>query len=270
VVDSSDGQAIEHGTVYVARPDHHLLVEEGRLRVVMGPKENRRRPAADALFRSAALAYGPRVVGVVLTGALDDGTAGLHAIKRRGGVAVVQDPEEADFPSMPRTAIENVDVDHVLRLADMPATLVRLAGEPAGPLPRPARELVTEVKMAAGDMEDVAALGRPSTYGCPECGGVLWEIDDQHLLRFRCRVGHAYGAESLLAEQDEGVEDALWAALRALEENTSLQQRVASRLRNQKQEGPARRVEERARAAERHAEQVRRLLGSLEKPAVGG
>jgi two-component system, chemotaxis family, protein-glutamate methylesterase/glutaminase len=262
---AQDGDPIRRGTVCVARPDHHLLVEEQHVRVVRGPKENRHRPAVDTLFRSAALAHGPRVVGVVLTGALSDGTSGLLAIKERGGVAIVQDPDDADFPSMPRSALHAVAVDHTLPLTEIPAVLSRLAREAAGDEPAGSKQMEREVAMAAGAPEDTNTFGHPSTYGCPECGGVLWDVDDKHLIRFRCRVGHAYSAESLLSDQEEGIEEALWAALRALEENATLQTRVAGRLRERRQDAPALRVEERVRTAQRHADQVRRLLSTLEK-----
>src|SRR5262245_34861077 len=211
-----DGEPVRGGNVYVASPDHHLLIEDGRVRVARGPKENRHRPSVDPLFRSAAVSYGRRVIGVVMTGALDDGTAGLRTIKQRGGLALVQDPAEADFPSMPRSAIENVAVDRVLPLREIPVALAELAGKPVDGTAPPDAAAETEALMATGEPESTDKLGKPSAFGCPECGGVLWEIDDAQLLRFRCRVGHAYSADSLVVEQTEGVEDALWAALRAL------------------------------------------------------
>jgi len=175
---AADGAPIRRGQIYVAPPDQHLLVERGRLRVVRGPRENRYRPAVDPLFRTAALAYGPRVVGVILTGALDDGTAGLLAIKQRGGVAVVQDPAEALYSGMPRSALEHVAVDYCMPLAEIAPLLARLIGEPTqeeGMYPMP-EELEQEVRLAE---IDIAALtddehpGTPSAFSCPECGGVL-------------------------------------------------------------------------------------------------
>jgi two-component system chemotaxis response regulator CheB len=262
-----DGARIEHGHIYIAPPDRHLLVERNLIRVTHGPKENRYRPAVDPLFRSAARAYGPRVVGVILTGALDDGTAGLRDVKQRGGVAVVQDPLDALYPGMPKSALANVRVDYCLPLAEIAPTLVRLAHEPAaeeGAYPVPdeleIENSITENSYEA-DMEAVGKLGVPSNFTCPECHGTLWEIRDGELLRFRCHVGHAYSADSLLAEQDENLENTLWAAVRALEENAHLARRVAKRLRERDpQSRVAERIGERAQNTEQHAQLLRQML----------
>src|SRR5437660_3614276 len=225
-VQASDGMEIKHGRIYVAPPDHHMLVGHGYVRVVRGPKENRHRPAIDPLFRSAALAYGRQVVGVVLTGALDDGTAGLYAIKQRGGIAIVQNPKEALYPSMPRSALEHVNIDYCLSLSDIGPRLERLAHQQAGeegayPVPEDMEEEVKYVEMNLDNavFSTNERVGKPSAFSCPECGGVLWELRDQDLLRFRCRVGHAFSVESVEAAQVEQLEDALWTALKTLEED---------------------------------------------------
>lgn len=230
----ADGEPIRHGRIYVAPPDHHLLVEkDGTVRLTRGPHENGHRPAVDTLFRSAARAYGPRVIGVVLTGTLDDGTAGLQAVKRRGGLAVVQDPEDALFASMPRAAIEGVRVDHVAPLAEIGPTLDRLAHQaaPAESKTPVTPDLEDEVKVAEFDINHLEGRreGKPSGYACPDCKGVLWEVEEDDLLRFRCRVGHAFSPESLLASQSDALEDALWTALRALEESAALAERLSER-----------------------------------------
>jgi two-component system chemotaxis response regulator CheB len=269
-----DGEAIEYGRIYIAPPDHHLLVESERVRVVRGPKENRARPAADPLFRSAAWAYGTRVVGVVLTGALDDGTAGLAAIKQRGGVAVAQDPEEALYPGMPGSAVENVTVDYCLPLAGIAPLLTRLASTPAPdesiyPIPE---ILSIETRMARREqskMEDVEKLGSPSAFTCPECRGTLWELKDGDLLRFRCHVGHAFSAESLMAEQSEELESALWAALRSLEENAALARRLAARAREHNHQISLIRYEDNASQIEQHADVIRQVLNNNEKISGG-
>jgi len=260
-----DGMAIEHECIYVAPPDHHLLVEPGHVHVVRGPRENRHRPALDPLFRSAAHAYGPRVVGVVLTGALDDGTAGLLAVKRRGGIAVVQDPDEALYPGMPRSALANVAVDYTLPLSAIGPFLARLAREPAaeeGAYPVP-EDMEMEAKLVGMDMATMNGserAGKTSPFSCPECGGVLWELQDGELLRFRCRVGHAFSVDSILAEQSDVLEEALWAALKTLEESASLSRHLASQARKRGQSHVAERFEERLRRAERHAALIRQLL----------
>lgn len=260
-----DGAPIEYGHIYIAPADHHLLVHAGHMRAVRGPRENRHRPAVDPLFRSAARTYGPRVIGVVLTGALDDGTAGLQAIKTRGGMAVVQDPADSLFPSMPQSAIEHVPVDYVLPLADIAATLVRLAHEPAPeevrfPVPD---NMNTEANIAAMDpaaLHESVRLGPPSNYSCPECGGVLHEIQDKEILRFRCRVGHAFSSESVLAEQSQVLETALWTALNTLEESASLSRRMLRQAQANGRDWLARRFEAKVREAEQRAEVIRQVL----------
>ena len=263
----ADGEEIQTGRIYVAPPDYHLLLEPGRVLLTRGPAENGHRPAVDTLFRSAARAYGPRVQGVVLTGTLDDGTAGLQAIKMRGGVALAQDPEEALFASMPRSAIENVPVDYVLPLAGLAETLVRLAHEPASER-RDAvpPEIETSVETETGVAEfDMAALetpreGQPSVFACPDCHGVLWEVNDGDLLRFRCRVGHAFSPETLLATQSDNLEDALWIALRALEESAALAGRLKDRAAERGHALAAERFSEQSRDAFQRAAIIRQAL----------
>ena len=230
-VHPADNTKIERGCIYIAPPDHHMLIEQGRVRVIRGPRENRHRPAVDPSLRSAALAYGPRVIGVILTGALDDGTAGLLAVKRRGGIAVVQDPEDALYPSMPQNAIDYVDVDYTIPLSQIAPLLKHLVDEKTPdeatyPVPPDMNNEVSVVAMNRNASNEHDHIGIPSVYSCPECGGVLWEIQDHSLLRFRCRVGHAFTLETMLAQQEETLEEALWTALKTLEESASLTQRM--------------------------------------------
>ncbi|MFN6527481.1 chemotaxis protein CheB [Nostoc sp. ChiSLP03a] len=263
---AQDGEAIVRGSIYVALPDYHLLVEKGYLRLTRGAKENRCRPAIDPLFRSAARTYGQQVIAVLLTGLLDDGTAGLMAVKMRRGVAIVQNPDDALYPDMPRNAIENVeDIDHILPLSDIPSTLVALVNtpmevQPENPVPS---EMEFESKIVQLDLEAVEdegnRPGKPSTFGCPDCGGILWELNEGNLLRFRCRTGHAYSAETLLATQSEKVEDALWIALRALEEKASLSHRMASRMEVRNQ-ALAARFKEEAHSAKESSAIIREVL----------
>jgi len=263
-VHAKDNEKIKSGRIYVAPPDFHMLIADGAVRLVRGPIENNTRPAIDPTCRTAARSYGPRVVGVILSGALDDGAAGLHAIKERGGVAVVQDPADALFPDMPQNALDAAAVDHILPKARIAALLDRLAREPveAARIAVP-EELQKETEIEAMDMKipDDDKPGKPSVYGCPDCGGVLWEIQDDELLRFRCRVGHAYSSEGLLAAQTEGLDSALWTAYRALQENASLARRLAERAKNSGQKKLiVDRFEERAQSAAEHAETVKQLL----------
>ena len=227
-----DGASIEPGRIYVAPPDRHMLLERGRVRIVRGPKENRHRPAIDPLFRSAAWAYGPRVIGVVLTGELDDGTAGLWAIKTCGGVSVVQDPDDAIAQSMPRNALAYNDVDHCVALSELGALLTRLVAEelPVGEAPGVPDAVKTEVEFAAmnGRMEDMGKLGAVSSFTCPTCRGALWELTSEGLLHYRCHTGHAFAPESLVAEQSVAVENALYSALRVVEEKSAVLRRLGA------------------------------------------
>jgi two-component system, chemotaxis family, protein-glutamate methylesterase/glutaminase len=268
-----NGEAIEHGRIYIAPPDYHLPVERGRARIVRGPKENRARPAADPLFRSAALAYGTRVVGVVLSGVLDDGTAGLAAIKRRGGLTVAQDPREALYPGMPRSAMENVAPDHCLPVAGIAPLLARLASVPAKDdavyaVPEILNVETRIARLEESEMEDVEKIGEISAFTCPACNGALWELRDGDLLRFRCHVGHAFSAENLMAEQSEELENALWAALRSLEENAALSRRMAVRASERNHTISVMQFEENARQVEQHAAVIRQVLHYNEKAPV--
>ncbi len=237
VVHPSDGERIVTGRIYVAPPDFHLLVDRKRIRLVRGPRENGHRPAIDPMFRSASVAFGPRVIGVVLTGNLDDGTSGLAAIKRHGGLALVQDPEDALFPSMPQSAIEHVPVDRVAPIhAIWPALDVLMKT----PIEKREHTImsddVTENELAAGQLSAIEQPerhpGRVSAFSCPDCGGVLSELSDGDFVRFRCRVGHAGTGEGRVAKQSDILDDALWTALRSLEESVSLARQLAERYKD--------------------------------------
>ena len=260
----TDGEAIRPGHIYIAPPDHHLLINGSRIRLSRGPTENGHRPAIDTLFRTAAVAAGPRVIGVVLSGALDDGTAGLQAIKRRGGLAVVQDPEDALFSSMPRSAVDHVAVDQILPLPAIAPALATLAREPVtereGADVPPEMEIESEIARMDMAAIETPRAGEPSGYTCPECHGALWEVQDEGMARFRCRVGHAYSSDSLLAAQAQGLEDALWIALRALEESAALAGRLHERAHQRGHALAASRFEEQAHDTLERAAIVRRAL----------
>ena len=263
-VHPEDGAPIELGCVYVAPPDRHLLVENGHVRLVRGPRENGARPAVDPLFRSAARAYGARVIGIVLTGNLDDGTSGLMSIKSAGGLAIVQDPDDALYGGMPSSALRHVRADHVATLDEIPGILVRRVGElveqkGGGPV---ARQQNAEVDISEMDREALESprAGVPSGYACPECHGALWEVDEGGLLRFRCRVGHAYSIENLLAAHGSSMDAALWAAYRALEERAALTARMGARMEERGQESLAQRYKEQTAETLQRAELIRRVL----------
>lgn len=260
----ANGTPIKYGHIYVAPPDYHMLLEQENIHLVHGPRENRHRPAIDPLFRSAAIAYGQRTIGIVLTGMLNDGTSGLLAIKRSGGITIVQDPAEAAYPDMPNSALQHVQVDYCLPVFEIGELLTKLTHEPIADTvqvtPTDVLEEVGAVKMETSLIGENALGGKPSTFSCPECGGVLWEIQDNTFLRFRCRVGHAFSAENVLLEQGEQIEKALWSALKALEEKSSLSRRMAQHARENQQYRSALYLETNAQQVEQDAFVLRQLL----------
>jgi two-component system, chemotaxis family, protein-glutamate methylesterase/glutaminase len=270
VEEAEDGKRWKNGVLYVASPDRHLTVDGPLVRSTRGPRENRHRPAIDPLFFSAALHFGPAAVGVVLSGTLDDGTAGAAAIKRHGGTIVVQDPREALFASMPSNVIEHTLVDHVVTLDTLVPTIARILEAPLPAVTRRADpDLALEVHMATLEpeaLEQQERPGRPSPYSCPDCGGVLWEIDDKgsELTRFRCRVGHAFSPETMITAQSEQLEEALWSAVKTLEETVRLSHRLATSERQRGHEWMAARFEEKEREAKTRVEAIRRVLGRID------
>ncbi len=265
VSDAEDGAPIQPGHVYIACPGRHLVLEAGQMRVVYGPRENNVRPAIDPLFRSAARTYGPRVVGVILSGTLDDGSAGLIAIKQRGGIAIVQDPKEATYSGMPANALKYLQPDYVAPVSQIPPLLAKLAAMPAFPetqYPVPLQlKIESEIPIQGeGTMEQMEQIAKLSVFTCPECHGTLYELHDGDLVRFRCQTGHAYSLDTLEDQQSQQVEAALWAALRALEEKAELFHRIAQRGELNRRETMAGKYEERALIAERQAETLHKLL----------
>ena len=259
-----DGEPIAPGRVYVAPPDRHLLLEPGHVRLTRGPKENHFRPAIDPLFRSAAVTSGPRVIGVVLSGLLDDGTAGLWAIKDRGGLAVVQEPEEALFPAMPRSALEYVAVDHrrpAAELGPLLAQLVRLPALDEGGTPV-SEELYIEHRIAMADNaleRGVTKLGTPSLYTCPECAGVLIQLHGDGPLRFRCHTGHAFSADALVAQAAESIEEHLWNVVRTMDEHLLLLRQIADQLHAAGNVPAAERLLDQAHTVQQQTQTVRQV-----------
>jgi two-component system chemotaxis response regulator CheB len=260
---AADGQPLASGHVYVARPDFHLLVDGQQLRVVHGPSENGFRPAIDPLFRTVARSFGPMAIGMILSGALSDGTYGLSVIKHHGGTAIVQDPDDATIPSMPRSAIAAVDVDHVLPAADIAGVIMELL------CVRPKRE---ENMARSGDLEPQLAdketkvaemeqrFGAASALTSPDCGGALWEMQEGRVLRYQCHVGHQYAPDNLDAAQRDAVDSALWSAVRVLEEHAELKLRMARRAADNGLSVVSDGFEEGARDAHRHAQSIRSVL----------
>lgn len=261
---ATDGARLEAGRIFVAPPDQHLTVGRGIMRLSHGPKENGFRPAVDPLFRSAARCYGGDVMGVILSGALDDGTYGLKVVKDSGGIAVVQNPEEATHPGMPLSALRFVDVDHVADATDIAKLIVKWCGVYEGEgVMAGRRDKDTEPQSLAGetDVEEMEHdFGPPSGLTCPDCGGALWEIHNGELARYRCHVGHQYTTEGLDAEQSDAVEGALWSAVRVLEEHADLRKRMADRAERSGMMAVATGFADSAVESQRQAHTIRELL----------
>jgi two-component system chemotaxis response regulator CheB len=263
---AEDGEKFERGHIYIAPPERHLLVESERLRLGWGPRENHAKPALDPLFRSCALCCAPRAIGAVLTGTLGDGAAGLLALKQCGAITVVQDPSDAAFPEMPTAALTRSKPDHVVGLAGMPSLLEALVRQPVGqPTPVP-QGLEYEVDIASGarsNMRELDGIGRGSVLACPDCHGVMWEIEDGGLVRYRCHVGHAFSAELMSLALDENLTRALPPQLRALDERTA----VARKLQKQASEAGRTRIaeswERKAREFEEEARSSATRSGAL-------
>jgi two-component system chemotaxis response regulator CheB len=253
------GDAIQPGTIYVAPPDNHLQVRHGTVEVVRGPKDNGHRPAVDVLFRTAAASYGSRVIGVVLSGYQDCGTAGMMSIKARGGIAVVQDPLTAVAAEMPRNVIQRVAVDHVVHPQELPGVLATLVATPAGPTAEPG----TFVKQLEG-----TELGQRAEVACPICQGVLTEAQPGLFQHFRCHVGHAFTLQALVRNQSDEMERAMWAAVRALEESAALARRIAVPANGEQKQ----RLTEKANTHARQADYIRQILlhGNLLSPLDAG
>jgi two-component system, chemotaxis family, protein-glutamate methylesterase/glutaminase len=255
--------SIEPGTIYLAVPDHHLILKKDRMVLGRGPRENMARPAIDPLFRSAAIAFGPRVVGVVLSGMLNDGAAGLEAIKRCGGIAIVQDPEDSIASEMPLSALAAVEADFspkAARIGDLLADIAQQSAGEATPIPP---ELQLEVDIAAGeriDSEVLTGLADPVALTCPQCGGVMSEVRGSRPLRFRCQVGHALTADAMAKQQENTVDEALRVALRIIEERAELVHRMAEDGRKTGRRAVAEMYDERSSEYRRYADIIREAV----------
>ena len=223
---AEDGDEILMGHLYIAPADGHLLVKETTLHIGKGPQENRYKPSINVLFRSAAAAWSNHVIAIILTGLLDDGTAGMIAVKKSGGVTIVQDPDDAEYPDMPNAVLKSIAVDYRIPVAAMGDVLKTLTALPQQPtIPAPA-DVLTEASISERvsiGFNEVQQLGEQSIYACPDCGGGLFEIKDiEGNDRYRCHVGHAYSEFTLAHRQAEALESTLWVALRMMEERRNL------------------------------------------------
>ena len=264
-----DGEPITPGKIYVAPPDLHMLVRPGHVILRRGPHENRSRPAINPLFRSAAVSYRSRVIGVVLSGTLDDGAAGLVAVKLCGGICVVQDPADAMWPEMPRNALKHDHVDHTVPIAMLGKLLTRLVREPPPPMPPIPANLILEAKIAALETfmpTEPGTLGRPTRLSCPQCGGVLNEVTEEGSTRFRCQVGHAFTEEALMAAQNDELERALESAMRIHRDRVSLFRRMQHHSEQQSMPHAAARWREGADESDHAATLISQALDLLRRP----
>jgi len=260
------GETLQNGHIYVAPPDEHLMVERGHVRLTRGPREHRFRPAIDPLFRSAAEHYGERAIGIVLSGNMADGTPGLLSIKHAGGIAIVQDPEEAEVPAMPLSALRRVDVDYVLPVEQMGGVVTELVMNGHRDTSKTRRtaartDSAPSPEHPDGDALETGGLNGPlSPFTCPDCGGSLWELKEGSLVRYRCHVGHGYAEDSLAVAQNGKLEDTLWSALRAIEESIELKKRMLARAESRNLKAMVPGLNRDIADLERRAEALRTIL----------
>jgi two-component system, chemotaxis family, protein-glutamate methylesterase/glutaminase len=264
---AQDGQAFKSGHVYLAPPDQHMLIARGKLMLSKGARENRFRPAIDPLFRSAAVTYGNHVIGIILTGYLDDGTSGMLAIKRCGGICVAQDLNDALYPDMPQSVITNVGADYCVPIAQMGALLAELVGKEPPASKKIPEDLVIEAKIAqrvVSDLPAVEMLGDKTPFTCPDCGGTLWEKAEAGHLKYRCHVGHAFTPRILLAQQTEKIEETLWVALRMFEERQNLLEVMSKQERGKARPSFSQRITD----SKVHIDRIRAILQANGKDSI--
>ncbi|HEY9757605.1 MAG TPA: chemotaxis protein CheB [Oculatellaceae cyanobacterium] len=260
VKNPQNGEVPVPGVVYVAPANQHMILKPNFIQLGRGPRENGCRPSVNALFRTAAFSYGERVVGIIMSGALNDGTAGLMNIKGQGGVAIVQKPEEALFPGMPLSALEFVDVDYVLGISDIAGQLISIVDEPVNSLPALSQNSESHVYEAGAAGLREGMEGTPSHFSCPSCGGVLWQSALEDFQEYKCHVGHAFTTEALLQEQSDLIDTAFWRTLRQLEENIALRRKLLKFAKSRHKEADALALERQLQLAERQAETIRIAL----------
>jgi two-component system chemotaxis response regulator CheB len=253
------------GHLYLAPSDHHIIInDKKKILITKGAHENRSRPAIDPLFRSAAVAYGNGTIAILLTGYLDDGTAGMKVVKECGGICIVQDPRDAQYPDMPQNALQTVAIDYCLPLSEMGGLLYQILSSVSPSKVKIPNAVLIEAKIAErvlSDLPSVNALGEQVPFNCPGCGGVLWKISESGEIRFRCHVGHAYTAATLMAEQTMKIEETMWTALRMFEERKNLLMTYAQ----DKRGAIYRSAVERAAMSQVHIDRIRQILMADDK-----
>ncbi|MDB5006859.1 MAG: Protein-glutamate methylesterase [Mucilaginibacter sp.] len=263
-----DGEPILNGHLYLAPPDHHMMVKPGFIRIHNGPEENRWRPSIDVLFRSAAANYGSHVMGIILTGLMDDGTSGMSAIKRSGGICIVQEPSEATYPDMPNSVLNTVEVDYQVPIADMAYIIADNLSRPATerlPIPQDVKiEAEITEKMVSG-IDRLKEIGTKSDFSCPDCGGILWKLNHEGTHRYRCYTGHAYTENVLNETQSKGVEESLWVSIRMLEERRNLLKLMSQHEKEAGHAAQSTKTQKRAEEAGVHIERLKAMLHSMDK-----
>lgn len=262
---AENGASLKNGHVYMAPSDFHMMIgDDEKILITKGAHENRARPAIDPLFRSAAVEFGNRVISILLTGYLDDGTAGSIVVKKCGGTCIVQDPNDAQYPDMPQNAINQIDVDHIVPLAEMGGLLYQLLSIKVEKRKKVPKDILVESEIAKkvlSDLESVNALGDQVPFNCPGCGGVLWQVDKGESLRYRCHTGHAYTAKFLLEEQNKRIEETMWVALRMFEERKNLLTTMSKQMKGKS----ANTAMERAEFSQKHIDRIKSILHSDKK-----
>ncbi|MBA9079158.1 chemotaxis protein CheB [Rufibacter quisquiliarum] len=260
-------KTFEPGHLYFCPQDHHLLLQRGRMLVTKGPRENLFRPAIDPLFRSAAAAYDSRVIGIILTGMLQDGTVGMQAVKRSGGLTMVQLPAEAEYPDMPQSVMNEMEVDYAVPVGEMGLLVQELVSVPASTDHQVPQDIQYEATIAErlmtqgnGHSEEMGVMGPQVPVTCPDCGGALWEVKNGTLSHLRCHVGHSFTPESYLQGNLEALEETMWVALRMLEERRTMLSSLADQDRKRGSKYWASTQEERAEELKVHIERIRQVL----------
>lgn len=264
---AKNGLQIKKNNIYIARPNQHMLVKDNKILLGGGPEENRFRPSIDVLFRSAAASYSSHAIGIVLSGMLDDGTAGMSAIKRSGGTCVVQDPNQAEYPDMPLSVINNIDADHVVLLEEIGALIPGIITHKKGKKKPVPKDIVAESKIAetvAIGINDIEPLADTSVFACPDCGGNLWTMKDAHLKRYRCHIGHAYTERDLVIKQSEVAGTTLWVALRMMEERKHLLQKIAAESEKKGHKSITTRTKQKQNELSHHIERLKKILFDLQ------
>ena len=265
---AEDKEKIKAGHIYVGPPDAHLLLKKDSIIIGHGPAENRFRPSIDVLFRSAAASHSEKVIGVILTGFLNDGTAGMMAIKQSGGYCIVQDPNEAEYPDMPLAVLENMEVDDCVSLKNMGKAIAEIINNAEVKGIVAPDKIIAESKLSersATTIEGISRLGEKTIYACPDCGGGLWRIEDGKIKHYRCHIGHSYSEDDLLVKQSETTENTLWVAVRMMEERKLFLRKIAKENDDKGLQRLGSEYSRRAEDLEQHIEKLKELLFAINK-----